>query len=86
MNAGYPSRHSSVEHCEVFIQKCWILVRGKAAQGFSPQAQQRCVDDGLFTSRGPQIRGERRTGPNDAIYEWTLDYSSSIHPVTFKAL
>jgi len=37
MNADYRNQHSSVEHYRVFIQKWQLLVRGKAAQGFSPQ-------------------------------------------------
>ena len=30
----FPKASSLEEHCPVFIQKWWILVRGKAAQGF----------------------------------------------------
>jgi hypothetical protein len=50
VNVDHPNQRGSVEHYKVFIQKWQILVRGKAAQGFSPLAQQRRVEDGLFTS------------------------------------
>jgi hypothetical protein len=71
MNAGHPNQHSRVEHCKVFIQKWQILVRGKAAQGFSPQAQ---------------TRGERRIGPKDAIYGWTLINITNRMPCQYASL
>jgi hypothetical protein len=83
-NAGNPSKHSSVEHYQVFIQKWQILVQDKAAQGVSPQAQQRCVEDGIFTSRRRKPAQNAVSGPKDAIYVWTVTKNSIKLPVTYR--
>jgi hypothetical protein len=46
INAGHSNQDTPLEHYKGFVQKWWVLVRGKTAKGFLPQAEQLYVEDG----------------------------------------